>query len=159
MNNEQNERDPDNINNKKKKKESPLLIYSVSKAKKRIVSKFRRRPLSPNTSPSSGFWKRVCFCGIEPDPEDDNFKLRVLLQTNDFFSKDSNPHLCFCSMPLCPFLRHDFPLNSAESSAIKSTGLKALKRTLIFLQYAPNALASRSSGIGGLEPNRDGPTT
>ncbi|ANM63489.1 hypothetical protein AT3G05935 [Arabidopsis thaliana] len=95
MNNEQNERDPDNINNKKKKKESPLLIYSVSKAKKRIVSKFRRRPLSPNTSPSSGFWKRVCFCGIEPDPEDDNFKLRVLLQTNDFFSKDSNPHLCF----------------------------------------------------------------
>jgi len=38
-------------------------------------------------------------------------------------------------MPLCPFLRHDFPLNSAESSAIKSTGLKALQRTLIFLQY------------------------
>lgn len=105
--NEHNERDNDNtIKKKKKKKEAKgnrFLIPFVSKAKKRIVSKITRNPLSPA---SSGFWKRVCFCGAEPtnslewssssnpDPEDVNFTLRVLLQTNDFFSKDSNPHLC-----------------------------------------------------------------
>ncbi|KAL1211784.1 hypothetical protein V5N11_023774 [Cardamine amara subsp. amara] len=112
---EQNKRDNDNNKKKKKKKEAKgnrLLIFSFLKSKKRIVSKITRKPLSLNmsssTSASSGFWKYVCFCGIESpntlewssscnsDPKDENFTiemLRVLVQTNDFFSKDCNPHL------------------------------------------------------------------
>lgn len=103
MNNEQNERDYDNKETKKKKKEAirnRFLIPFVSK------TKIRRKPSSPNMSSSSGFWKKVCFCGIEApntlewssssnsDLKDENFSLRVLLQTNDFFSNDCNPHLC-----------------------------------------------------------------
>lgn len=105
---EEDEIDDDN----KKKKESKgnrFLIPFVSKAKKRIVSKIRRKPLSPSPSSSScGFWKKVCFCGTESsntpvwscsstsDLKDENFtseNFRVLLQRNDFFSKDCNPHL------------------------------------------------------------------
>ncbi|XP_023641805.1 uncharacterized protein LOC111831500 [Capsella rubella] len=106
--NEQNESGNDNNNSNKKEKEEDeakgnrFLIPSVSKAKKRIVSKITRKSFS---SPPSGFWKKVCFCGSNtktlewssssnPDHKDENFTtLRVLLQTNDFFSKDCNPHL------------------------------------------------------------------
>lgn len=116
------EEEEDDEQNKKKKeedaKENRMLIFSFSKAKKRIVSKIRRKPLSLNmsssslpsasASASSGFWKYVCFCGIESPStlewssssnsgsKDDNFTiemLRVLIQTNDFFSEDCNPHL------------------------------------------------------------------
>ncbi|XP_019092503.1 PREDICTED: uncharacterized protein LOC109129218 [Camelina sativa] len=116
--NEQNEIDSDhnNISNKKRKKKEEeakgnhhrfFLIPFVSKAKRRIVSKITRKPSSPSSS-SSGFLKKVCFCGIEtsntntlewssssiPDrPKGENFTLKILLQTNDFFSKDCNPHL------------------------------------------------------------------
>ncbi|XP_010486069.1 PREDICTED: uncharacterized protein LOC104764270 [Camelina sativa] len=105
VDNEQNER-----NEKKKKEEAKgnhrfFLVPFVSKAKRRVVSKITRRPSSPS---SSGFLKNVCFCGNEtsnthtlewssssnPDrPKGENFTLKVLLQTNDFFSKDCNPHL------------------------------------------------------------------
>lgn len=118
--NEQNKRDNGNKTKKKKKKEAKGNRFSipfVSKAKKRLVSKIRSKPLSlnmssssslPPASASSGFWKKVCFCGIEAsdalewscsstsDPKDENFTpemFRVLLQTNDFFSNDCNPHL------------------------------------------------------------------
>ncbi|CAH8337332.1 unnamed protein product [Eruca vesicaria subsp. sativa] len=104
---------------KKKEKEedeNQSVIPSISKPRKRFIDKFRKKPKSPKRSSSSsssrsgGSHKGGCFSlrrrrrteeeegspsSPVSDPNDECFThemLRVMLETNDFFSNDCNPH-------------------------------------------------------------------
>ncbi|CAN8265246.1 unnamed protein product [Cochlearia groenlandica] len=77
--------------------------------RKRFIAKVRKKPKSAKPSSSSGSRKGGCFSVISKrrteddddddplsDPNDESFThemLRVMLETNDFFCDDCNPHI------------------------------------------------------------------
>ncbi|XP_010524827.1 PREDICTED: uncharacterized protein LOC104802769 [Tarenaya hassleriana] len=98
-------------NDVKSEEGDELVMPSSSKPRKRLSFKIRRKPISPkvciSSSSLSGLWKGCGFCGMKPpetkespspisDPNDENFThemMRALLETDDFCSKECNPHV------------------------------------------------------------------